>query len=389
MISDVRTIDPLVDIGRGCGDISSDDLNECLRGNLHGYISDVRDDSFFVVSGSTKFPDGDMFFENERSESISKIRYIPSEAQLTNPSITLDVQAKWIGVRSLVSKPTITNIDCGEAFQQNGVIEVSVINDGAVSSRFGVKLDSCGTFDQISEVGTKTIPSKLSANFLIPIDSEGKTTTETCSVTAFNTELSQTLKDTKSVICKSVEIQRCGEGDQILTKIGDRDCVKECVGGQYPEIPSFCCEKGVTFSVVLGKQVYTCLGNKTEPFPDCDSCDAFVRSKIFGWVSDDFKCIAKEAQLIPPKPGQGNLVCIFSWIKLSLVPIVFLFALLFGANLFAGLKVIKNKKWVAWVVAGILAIILSILTYYLFWTGVVIFGIFLLVRFILKLTIGK
>ena len=378
-IRGIRLLDKS-DIEKGCSTFKAEDRNNCYKNKLNKQILDVVDLQNKLLIDSTTLSDGQMFFENKNSE-IGKIRYVPSQSQLTEPRLLLDVQAKWIGVRVLVSKPVITKSECKD-FTQNGFIKVAVKNDGPVSSRFGVKLDSCGSFNQLSEVKTQTIGSQSISEFFIPIDSKGLSKAETCYVTAFNTELPETLKFSDSIICESLAIALCNAGDQITSKFDNKNCIKTCINGKYPENPDICCEKGIESIIEGGKVKFSCIkkqnGENGGGGKKCSTCDDYAKSVLFGWV-DTFKifkqpisCEAKGGSLFPPRLPQSNVICAFSFFKYLLVFIGLIFGTLFSFNLFQDSKQLKIKnRFIAFLISVALGLIIAVATFYLWWLGVI------------------
>jgi len=361
--------------------------NSCIKNNLDNFIKNVVSKQKVIKTNVRVLTDGKTFLVDRTSESNGKVRYIPTEEQLTNPEILLEVQASWIGVRTLVSEPEITGLECPD-FTQNGEILVNVKNKGDVSSRFGVKLDDCGSFSQTVEPATKTISSQSTIPFVIQIDSQGLLKTEICTVTAFNTELPQTLKDTETISCTSKEITLCDNGEQLLTLQDGKDCVKECKDGIYPKIPKFCCDKQGVESFVNPENSflnYRCKGNETPPFLNCQSCDEYARSVLLGWAFENQKCEPKRVLTIPT---QNNLICAFSFVKILLVPIVLILGILFSFNFFQTSKQLKIKnRGIAFLIALIIGVILAISLWFLFWLGLILFVLLIAMWIALKVVL--
>lgn len=349
-----------------CASFTSESRNTCIENELNKKIQGVKTAQLELQTTQETFSGGSMFFENKALENGAKIRYIPSQTQLTEPRLLLDVQAEWIGVRELVSKPKITSIECPD-FKQNGYIKVVVLNEGDVESNFNVKLDSCGDFDQLSSVKAQSIFPQGTGTFLITIDSEGIADIETCRVTAFNIGLSETLSDTQSVTCKALDVGLCDDGDQLLTSIGGQTCVKVCASGVFPTEPEFCCEPGEIASPTLvdGKIEYKCESGDVTTV-SCESCFEYAKSKIFGSTLSSQQC--------RPKTLQTNTTCVLGFLQLALIPLTFIFALLFGLQFIQKLKGMRNKsfKTIATISVLLISIILTALVFYLFTLGIII-----------------
>ena len=160
-----------------------------------------------------------------------------------------------------------------------------------------------------------------------------------------------------------------------------------------------CCpaNQGCASDQICQTPSYTCVGGADEPPVDetgngtiitkCKNCDEFAMSKIFGetGIFPDKKCKPTLLAL----PPQTTLTCAFSFIKLALIPIILIFASLFGFGLFDDLlkKSVKTegtRKLIAFFLSLMIAGILAWLVFILFWVGIIVFIIFILIRFIIK-----
>jgi len=111
----------------------------------------------------------------------------------------------------------------------------------------------------------------------------------------------------------------------------------------------------------------------------CVDCDAFVMNTLFGSFWESKACTPTLLAL----PPQTNTTCFMSWIKFALMFIVFLFGILFGKDIFANIKSIRKYKWLHWVLSLIVALVLSYLVYVMFWVGVIIFVVYIIIRMIM------
>ncbi|MBA7649823.1 hypothetical protein ES703_57622 [subsurface metagenome] len=121
------------------------------------------------------------------------------------------------------------------------------------------------------------------------------------------------------------------------------------------------------------------------PLEKCADCNAFAKSKMFGSIFKSQKCEPKLLAL----PPQTFATCIFSFIRFLLVPIVFIFAMLFGINFFDNLlrksvRKAKTRKIIALILSIIVAGILSYLVFILFWLGIILFVIYIIARIAIK-----
>ncbi len=161
----------------------------------------------------------------------------------------------------------------------------------------------------------------------------------------------------------------------------NRVCVFECGSdGAIKEDPEFCCEGAVTSKFVNGLKKFEC-DKITPPSGKCENCDAFARSKIFGSFIKSQQC---EPRLIA-LPPQTNTFCWFAFLKLALVPLVLIFTLIFSFNFFQTSKQLNIKnKGISFLAALIIALILAVLVWFLFWLGVILFGVLVIAWIALK-----
>lgn len=157
----------------------------------------------------------------------------------------------------------------------------------------------------------------------------------------------------------------------------------KCVKGSETIVQ--CCPVNEGCAIDQICQNYKCVGGFTTPPINqtgnetvkikCESCDAFVKSTLLGFIPSQ-KC---EKTFL-----QNNLTCAFSWIKLILVLVVFIFSLLFGKDLVSSFDALKDKEWLAWTISILIALGLGIFTYFAFWFGIISAVIFISVRVLIK-----
>jgi len=192
--------------------------------------------------------------------------------------------------------------------------------------------------------------------------------------------------------------EQCDRNDMIIKKpvcvggscgfetLKDVDCCidTDCPSGYFCDNEKTCKESAIhkincPFDCCVGEDQYFdrpcstdepfCIDNvcqsEYEPPTDCADCDAFAMNKIFGSFWESQSC--KPKFLI-----HNNTFCLFSFIKLALVPIALIFGTLFGVGLFGKFKAIKKNKPVIWILSLLVASILAFLVYTLFFIGIVV-----------------
>ena len=200
-------------------------------------------------------------------------------------------------------------------------------------------------------------------------------------------------KKLKKPICSA---GKCTFEETPVDCCSDRDCTSGyyCTADYKCEkrvivkkpCPFECCEREeLYFDRACPPNKPFCIDNacysEDIPIGYCKNCDAFALSRLFGGIWKERAC--------KPKLLQTTITCLFSFIKLFLVPIVFIVSLLFGAQLFGRFKAIREKKFVIWILSVVVAVIIAYLTFILFWVGVLLFIGYVVARFAIKFTIGK
>lgn len=149
--------------------------------------------------------------------------------------------------------------------------------------------------------------------------------------------------------------EQCDDGNTISGDGCTSTCeieVEHCV--EHPEDPI--CQKGI-----------------------CEDCDAYARSLIFGKIFESQSCSKKFFQ--------NSVFCIFSFLKLFAIPLIFIFSLIFGFQIFN--KILRGQYvWLSWVIGVILSLLIAWLTYFLFFLGVIIFIIYIVFRIIVNFIPG-
>lgn len=112
------------------------------------------------------------------------------------------------------------------------------------------------------------------------------------------------------------------------------------------------------------------------PPTTCNNCDDYALSELIGWLFPSKSC---EPKLIH-KLG----LCLFSFVKLLAIPVVFIFTSVFMNNIFRTSKKFKIKnKGAGLLLAVSLGILASLITFNLFWVGIIIMVGVIALKFVL------
>jgi len=175
--------------------------------------------------------------------------------------------------------------------------------------------------------------------------------------------------------------QQCSSGDFCNE---ERKCEERVI--DQKECPFECCEdEDRYFDRLCSDSKPFCISGECSSKPPvedkCESCDEFVRNTLFGSFIISQNC-ERDLVALPP---QTNSFCVFSWLKISLSPIVFIFLTLFGINFFETSKQLKIKnKGLRIFVSILIAGILATLVYVTFLVGIILSIIALILIIILK-----
>ena len=137
-----------------------------------------------------------------------------------------------------------------------------------------------------------------------------------------------------------------------------------------------CSSDGSNFTDVAcqgGCENDKCIGGGQDILGKCADCDAYALNRLLGWANDDLKCDRTFTQ--------NQTICLFSIIKLILLPIVLILSsLVFNNYLQRFLKLDKRLNGLLAFIGGFL---LSVLVYFSFMIGIVLFAVFFLLQLFL------
>lgn len=109
----------------------------------------------------------------------------------------------------------------------------------------------------------------------------------------------------------------------------------------------------------------------------CDSCESYAISRLLPfWKSRNCS-----GGLL-----YNGVTCALTFVKILLViPLVFVFVLLFGKNILSSLKFFKKKQdWINWIIALFFAVLLSVLMWFIYWIAILGLIILVIIKIFLK-----
>jgi len=147
------------------------------------------------------------------------------------------------------------------------------------------------------------------------------------------------------------------------------------------ECPFECCEdEELYFDKSCPSDKPYCINNvcNEEYVPDkfCQNCDDYALSKLIGGIWKEKSC--------KPKFLHSYTFCFLSFIKFLLLPIIFIFSLLFGKQLFSELEATSKNEPLQWILSAIISGIIAYLVFVMFWIGLLLFIGYIMARFSIK-----
>ncbi len=285
------------------------------------------------------------------------------------PAFILDLDAESVGIIALEGKPQITQCISHQDLKSgdNEIVNFRIKNnanvDGvefysSIKCNQGAKMWS--TNFNIDGLETKTISAEIN-----PVNPNEGTLSGTCKLTVSDLK-SGNFDSCQFGIDVTYESGIICEPDSLSCDDNLHNVLKCSSDGK--NTPLFKeCEYGCEYIVGGAK----CRGEPPiPPILKCESCEDYALNTLtFGLVKS-----------CKPTIFQNTIFCMFSFVKLILVPVVFLFALLLGGDLFKRFKSIRKNEMIVWILSFSVAIFLATIVYLLFWVGIILTILFLVIK---------
>ena len=284
------------------------------------------------------------------------------------PAFTIDLNAESVGIIALEGKPKITqcipsNLDLSSG--KNQIVSYSVRNDANVNNVEFITSITCNRavnpFSTSFQIDANEEKTQLTAE-LIPTNPNPGSLSFSCALKVTD------LKSGKSDTCGFTGNVEYESG--IICQSNSKYCSKD------KKYVMQCSSEGLSENVIQ-----ECLGDSSCGFKDNKyQCvkDDDVEKGFFEKLGDNIKNFFKNIF-----DFTGNL---FSILKNVVVFLVFIFATLIGSNFFSSFRNIRDNKAVIWISSLLIAGALAYLVYAFFWIGLILFGIFIIIRFAIGLT---
>jgi len=297
------------------------------------------------------------------------------------PSFILDLDAEEVGIIALEGKPDITSCVTSQNDLKSGTNKIATFSVKNDANTNNVEFYASITCNQgvtafipnfyMNSMQTKTITTEL-----IPVNPNQNDLPFTCNLNV--QDLKSGNSDSCSFTGKVAYVSGITCEPNSLSCDQDLENVLKCsYDGKNKELYKEC-QYGCEYTLGSAKCREQ---NDTENLIKCESCDSFAKSTIFSWIFPSTKC--QKTFL------QGTLTCALSFVKLALIPIILIFASLFGFGLFNDIlsnsvRNEKTRKIIALILSLLVGTILAILTYFLFAVGVIVSIIYIIIRVVIK-----
>jgi hypothetical protein len=309
-----------------------------------------------LISGSPFTTSGGISAIGQGTQTNGQlVMNLPTQVQF--PVLTMKIKASFIGINIPVGKPKIVSVSSSK-FQtgSSGIIITQVSNEGTGTGNFDVFATCTNGF---SQVGTSLRISGLevgsSQTVYIPITSNVASgdIQGSCTVTAKDVNNPNNL-DSKSVSVSSSAIAICTANELRIS----------------------------------GNNIQTCQSNAWVTTQACNS------TEIAQYVGDTPKCVGKGSTIKSDwftniLTSIGNFFSgigdAFTLIKYLVILVIFIFSMLFGKDLLSSFDALEDKSWLAWILAIVIALVISLIALKLFWIGIILAVIVIGVRIGIKI----
>jgi len=174
---------------------------------------------------------GDDFnIENPTSENNVKLEY-ETVTSLQTPTVTFDIRADWLGLKSIVGEPKILSANSDKFGKDDyGSVKFEVTNRGSDGATFFADLKNCQNFDDSDELGDFPVDNGeiVAKEIRVDVGSLDSEITETCEVCIADTQ-NPSNEDCAFVTLDFDPSTRCIEGT--YRKDLDNNQIVECVDG--------------------------------------------------------------------------------------------------------------------------------------------------------------
>lgn len=347
------------------------DFNSCKNNYMNIYNANIQSKNAEYISQVS----------NAESISFSQgIMFVNLKQPTFKPVFTIELDATKVGLIRLAGEPQITNCITNQYFTSAGTKSTSatIQNMGSNEGYFDFKItcdneEMSGHADSLNfNAGeTKTVNFQIyggntgtstnSGRCEIKVTDRASQKSDSCFYdmdVAYKSGISE---------CVGTETRCSGDLKSVYNCVNNKWVRSECIGD---------------LSCGYRENIAQCLSGEGETlYKKCSSCEAFAKSKLFGFITTD-----EESELkCTPKLLQNFTFCWASFLRLLMIPVALILTMLFSGELLNSFKSIKKNKIAKFLISLILGVIVAYIFYVVFWLAIVMIIILLIVgRFLPK-----
>jgi len=408
-----------------CGTFESP--NACVARAIDDQLRRVNNALQKVKSESEQIEGGSTIL-NPSSLSNGQVVIISNGVKWSYLDVVLQLRASWVGVSIPVSEPEfVGSLKCEIVSGQEGFIRGTIRNDGDSIGKVGFEVSGCDPIraSQSPDYTSVIVSAGGQTSFSIPINSGGFIGNKNCVVIGRDVEYGDAKTNPAKVTCAVKEPLRCEGGETEIKGL----CVYKCNTVRNQMESLLCCNKRVP--LLRSDGTYYCDETPPPPTPPgcipekeiCDDkedndCDALIDSD-----DPDCKGIVEECKpilrlfgvnVIPSfgirqktiiEKGRGWLSNLFfgtsktdytSCVGLTQgisyivgIMMLILSTLLITLQFNKMFKKSKGLKVLGFFIALFVGFLLYILTVGIFWVGLIIFVLLIIILVVLKVALGS
>jgi len=287
---------------------------------------------------------------NSQTSMSSAVTKINLDNPIQFPVTTLYIKADTIGIYTPTPEGKIVS-STSECFKtgENGGISVGIENTGDEYGTWNLYATCQDPFTSTQSIQV-SLSAKQSTTRIIPLSaSSSQETRKTCTIYL---ESPQGVKTASVGVCVKPQIT-CESNKKFCDVSGTSEVIKQCSSD------------GATSSILS-----VCPNNYYCENAECKAGSQPLDLNIFQKIGNFFSNLF------------SGIFDIFTILKIVVVIIAFIFTLLFSLDLLQGFKSLKgkSKNVIRFLIGLFLALAIAILVFSLFWIGVILFVVFIIIK---------
>jgi len=324
----------------------------------------------------------------ENSANIKSLNYesdgmvVGLKTATVFPSFIITLDASKVGIIELGGEPKIQECIPDKEIFSGDTYSTSVLvkNIADCDGNFYGQITCSGQSEVIGTISEQLVKSKQTVNLPVQISGvnlDSGVQNNNCVVKIIDRKTQKYDTCSFNLKVKHQENIVCTPNSYTCK---DVDTLKKCNddGSDFELID---CDEGC---IVLESGEAQCKGE--DPIPnasntECENCDAFAKCQLMGMVFKNLKC---ESPTILGINTMNSTICMFSFIKLAIIPFIFIFSLLYGSNIYKSFIKKKKNNWIVVLLSLSTAILISYLIYIMFYIGIILAAVYIIINILVK-----